>query len=350
MTEPIYVPALPARWSALTAYDNLAPDVRARVAPLWTVPPRVARTQGRHPYDPDPAALARHAHDALDEIARVQRDRPAWIDTCHVEREQGFPGVGACRPPLRPVTGIERDAGQQVACAEAARAGGTGLGIRVRPHTAEGTADVLCRLLHRIAFARCPVDLLLDLGAVDEDQGADHTALHALNLLGPLHPWRTVVLLAGSFPRAFPEGYGASLAETYRADRFLPDRLRHATGGRGPHLVHGDYGAHDTASADRVSDTGDDPFRGALRYTAARTFLVGEVPAESGHHLTVRALARAIVDTPDFRGAAYSAGDRWLRACADGSGLPGTGHPDLWICAGHIQHLTHVARELRRHS
>ncbi|MER5206567.1 hypothetical protein [Streptomyces sp. NPDC002825] len=358
---PLYVPALPARPSALAAYDHLSPDVRVRVAPLWTVPPRVGgeRNPARppaQPRDPDPVALRRHTHDVLALVARVQGDRPAWVDTRHVEREPGLPGLGTVRPPLRPVTGIERDPTQQVACAEAARAGRTGLGIRVGPNNprnpgiGEGTAEALCRLLKRIAFAHCPVDLLLDLGAVDEGQGAEHTALQALNLLGSLHPWRTVVLLAGAFPRTCPGRCGAPLAETYRADRLLPDLLGHTGSGSGPRPTHGDYGAHDAASADRVSDIGDDPFRGALRYTAEHTFLIGEVPAESGHHRTVRAVAREIVTSPHFRGAEYSEGDRWLRTCADGSGLPGTGHPDLWIWAGHVQHLTHMARELRRHS
>ncbi|WP_426368866.1 beta family protein [Streptomyces sp. E-08] len=346
---------MPARTSALGAYACLAPDVRACVAPLWTVPPRVGRerTPGcppPHPLDPDPAALRDHAHRALADIARVQRGRPAWVDTCHIEREPGFPGLGTLPAPLRPVTGVERDPAQQTACAEAARARGTGLGIRVRPHTGERTAEALHRLLRRIASARCRVDLLVDLGEVDEDRGADRAALRALNLLRPLHPWRTVVLLAGAFPRTRPPAYGTPVAEIGRADRLLPELLRHTDGGPGPRPVHGDYGAHDAASADRVSDTGDDPFRGALRYTGERTFLVGEVPAESDHHLTVRALAREIVASPHFRGAEYSEGDRWLRACADGRGLPDTGHPDFWIAAGHIQHLTHVARELRRHS
>ncbi|MFB6837665.1 hypothetical protein [Streptomyces sp. NPDC056361] len=355
-TEPIYVPALPARRNALAAYGALAPDVRAAVTPLWTVPPRVGpqRTPGHgrpHPPDPDALALGSHVHRVLAGIARAQRDRPAWVDTRHVE--SGPRAFATGPPPLRPVTGTERAAWQQVACAEAAAAGGGGLGVRVRPSRAvsdERWAENVVRLLHRIAFARCPVDLLLDLGPVDDtDHGAHRRALHALDLLGPLHPWRSVVLLAGSFPRTRPEGYGAALTETGRADRDLRDLLRHTNGGLGPQPVYGDYGAHDPASADRVSDTGDDPFRGAVRYTTTRTFLVGEVRADGpDHHLTVRAHARDIVDTADFRGAAYSRGDRWLQACADGSGPPGTAHPDAWICAGHLQHLTHVARELRR--
>ncbi|MEV8590821.1 hypothetical protein [Streptomyces sp. NPDC051180] len=355
VTEPIYVPALPARRSGFAAYGGLAPDVRAAVAPLWTVPPRVGpeRTPGRrptHPPDPDALALGGHLHRALTGIARVQRDRPAWVDTRHVE---SGPRAFVTGPyPLRPVTGPERAAWQQVACAEAAAAGGGGLGVRVRPDPAPGGrwAEGVGRLLHRIAFAHCPVDLLLDLGAVDDaDDAAPRTALHALDLLGPLHPWRAVVLLAGAFPRSRPEGYGAALTETGRADRDLRDLLRHTGGGTGPQPLYGDYGAHDPASADRVSDTGHDPLRGAVRYTTRRTFLVGEVRAGGpGPHHGVRALARDIVDSDDFRGASYSRGDRWLQACADGTGPPGTGHPDAWICAGHLQHLTHTARELRR--
>ncbi|MEU4065524.1 hypothetical protein AB0F25_24405 [Streptomyces wedmorensis] len=343
-TEPIYVPALPARRSALAAYGGLTPDVRGAVAPLWTVPP-----PGRAP---DATALGDHLRRALADIAQVQGGRPAWVDTRHVEG--GLRTFEAGPPPLRPVTGTERAAWQQVACAEAAAAGGSGLGVRVRAARADADerwVEGVSRLLHRIAFARCPLDLLLDLGRVVDgaDHPALHRALHALDLLVPLHPWRSVVVLAGSFPRAHPEGYGSPLTETGRADRDLRDLLRHTIGGQRPQPLYGDYGAHDPASADRVSDTGDDPFRGALRYTTTRTFLVGEIRADGpGHHLSVRAQAREIVDTADFRGAAYSLGDRWLQACADGSGPPGTGHPDAWICAGHLQHLTHVARDLRR--
>ncbi|MFE0642750.1 hypothetical protein ACFW2Y_14205 [Streptomyces sp. NPDC058877] len=362
MSGPMYVPALPARPSGLAAYGALTPDVRAVVTPLWTVPPHVggARTREKgapHRPDPDPLAPVGHLRTALHRMVGVQCGRPAWVDARHAEGEPRhllaeFRSLLA-RTPLRPVTGVERDVRQQEASAEVARASGNGLGLRVPPEALlhGRLRDAVGSLLERIAFARCPVDLLLDLGAVDEDhRGPCRTALRALNALAPLHPWRTVVLLSGAFPRTHPRGYGAPLAETYRTDRFLPDLLRRAVGRHGTHPVHGDYGAHDPTSADRVSDTGRVPFRGALRYTTARTFLVGEVPAGTDHHVTVRRLAREIVGSPDFRGAGYSAGDRWLSACADGSGPLGTGHPDAWICAGHAQHLTHVARELRRHS
>ncbi|MFI5791787.1 hypothetical protein [Streptomyces sp. NPDC051677] len=36
MVEPIYVPVLPTRRDAWTAYEALDPLVRRRIAPLWT--------------------------------------------------------------------------------------------------------------------------------------------------------------------------------------------------------------------------------------------------------------------------------------------------------------------------
>ncbi|MEK8170120.1 hypothetical protein NKH77_11275 [Streptomyces sp. M19] len=39
----------------------------------------------------------------------------------------------------------------------------------------------------------------------DEHQQADKWALHALDLLGPLRRWRTLAMMAGSFPASLPK-------------------------------------------------------------------------------------------------------------------------------------------------
>ncbi|SEC12938.1 beta family protein [Streptomyces sp. TLI_105] len=362
-SEPLYVPALPARPSALAAYDRLAPGVRAGVAPLWSVPPRTggARTLGRRPYrplDPDPSALARHLRTALRRLVGVQRGLPAWVDAFHAEDEprhlvtefrQGLAGT-----PLRPVTGFERDVRQQTASAEAARASGNGLGVRVFLHALpdEPLRDEIRGLLARIAFAGCPVDLLLDLGGVvDEHHPAEKWALRALALLGPLHPWRTVAVLAGSFPRTFPEGYGAPLAEAQRFDWDLWHMLADGPERPGVRVTYGDYGADHTGGVDRPSEAGGGSPWGIVRYTTDRTFLLGRVPTQgSGHADAVRALVREIVHAEDFRGAGFSEGERRLVGCAEGNGSRGAGTPAVWLGTGHIQHMAQVVRGLRRHS
>ncbi|MGW8767529.1 beta family protein [Streptomyces sp. NPDC055815] len=363
MSEPIYVPALPARWSALTAYDQLTPEVRARVAPLWTVAPRVgrARTLGTRPYrplDPDPAALAGRLRTALHRLVVAQRGLPAWVDTFHAEDEPWQLGTefrhGLTGTSLRPVTGVERDVRQQLATAEAARASGNGLGVRVFVHALpdERLRDEVGGLLERIGRAPCPVDLLVDLGGVvDEHRPAEKWALRSLALLGPLHRWRTIAVVAGSFPRTYPEGYGAPLAEAQRFDWDLWHMLVDGPEQPPVRVTYGDYGADHAGGADRPSTAGGGSPWGVVRYTTDRTFLLGRVPTQGSDHAdAIRELVREIVEAEDFRGAEFSEGERWLVSCADGSGTAGAGNPAVWLRAGHVQHMAQVVRGLRRHS
>ncbi|WP_406063668.1 beta family protein [Streptomyces sp. NBC_01077] len=360
-SDPLYVPALPARRNALDAYDSLPPRVGACVTPLWSIPPRVGRlrTMGRrppHPLDPDPAALAAHLGAVLHRIETVQHGRPAWVDAFHVE-DQAWPFAtaglpGAARTSLRPVTGVGRAAGQQTASAEAARASGSGLGIRVflTGLPDEELRDEVVLLLDRIAFAHCPLDLLLDLGAVvDEHCPAEKWALRALALLGPLHRWRTVVLLAGSFPPAYPDDYGAPLAEAQRFDWDVWHMLVDGPDRPEVRVVYGDYGADHTGGADRPVAVGGGSPWGIVRYTTERTFLLARVPTRGLDHAdAIRALVQEIVCAEGFRGAEFSAGERWLVSCAAGAGSEGVGGPTIWLRTGHVQHMAQVVRALRR--
>ncbi|MFB7514809.1 hypothetical protein [Streptomyces sp. NPDC056144] len=353
MSAPLYVPALPARSSAFLAYAGLAPRLRAAVAPLWTIPPRVPDAR-----DPDPPALAHHLRKALRRAAHAQRGTPAWLDAPHAERQA--PGLlgeftqALADTPLRPVTGVDRPLRHQLASAEAARARGDGLGIRVPlPELPdERLRDALGTLLERTAVAGSPLDLLLDLGAVaDEHLPAEKWALRALDLLGPLHPWRTVAVLAGAFPRRVPEGYGAPLAEAERLDWDLWHLLVDGPERPAFPLTYGDYGADHPAALDRPAEAGGGSPWGVLRYTTDRTFLLGRVPTRGdGRAEAIRATAREIVEAEDFRGSRFGAGERWLVACAHGRGSEGAGHPAVWRRVAHLQHLTKTARDLRRRS
>jgi hypothetical protein len=51
---------------------------------------------------------------------------------------------------------------------------------------------------------------------------------------------------------------------------------------------------------------------------------------------------------PEFRGAAASEGERWLRDCAAGSltATEGTGQVAVWLRMGNVQHMTHVVQSL----
>ncbi|MDX3131389.1 hypothetical protein PV367_16760 [Streptomyces europaeiscabiei] len=63
---------------------------------------------------------------------------------------------------------------------------------------------------------------------------------------------------------------------------------------------------------------------------------------------SIRAAARRVRDLSDFRGAAASAGETWLRDCADGPPADGdgSGNHTQWLWAGIAQHMTFAVRSL----
>ncbi|MDI3419453.1 beta family protein [Streptomyces luteolus] len=357
------MPALPARSSALAAYAKLKPWVRAVTAPLWTVPPRTGpeRLLGHRPdvlYDRDRVALAAHVRGRTVEILKAQGSFQAWVDAFHVEDEEG-PVTGELwnhllHSPVRPVTGVERPEWQQDVTARVARVSGNGLGIRVfLPDLPdERRAEALLRILDRLRADPVPLDLLLDLGSVTEEHHrADKWALHALDLLGALHGWRTVVVLAGSVPREVPDLAVGALAEPHRFDWDIPHMVLHDGEAREaplPLLTYGDYGAQHARAADLPMDGGGGRPWGLLRYTTDRTFLLAKAPTAGEERAAdVRALARRLIETEEYRGAGFSDGDSWLDGCARGAGRVGTGGAAEWITAGHSQHMSYVAHQLR---
>ncbi len=306
------------------------------------------------PLDRDPAALTQYVRTKAAEIAQAQQGLPAWLDAFHVEDEPGPVSTGMWKlladSPLRPVTGTERADWQQIACAELARASGNGLGIRILVTALpdECCAAAVRRLLDHIGTPPPAVDLLLDLRAITEEHHpAEKWALRALDLLGSLHGWRTVVLLAGSFPRLPPESPEMTLEDAHRFDWDTWHMVRHTRGAQATPVTYGDYGAQPTGGADQPSERGGGPAWGVLRYTTERTFLMIKAPTEGPNRSsTVRSLARQIVEAHDFRDSGFSDGERWLHDCAHGVGSDGAGTPEIWIRAGHVQHMTYVVRQL----
>ncbi|MFE6843213.1 hypothetical protein [Streptomyces sp. NPDC057686] len=110
-------------------------------------------------------------------------------------------------------------------------------------------------------------------------------------------------------------------------------------------VTYGDYGAHRAFAAD--TGAGGGPPWGVLRYTTDRTFILAKAPTTGeGHAEEVRETARRMIAEPDFRGAGFGEGDRWLHECATGRATPGVGNADRWIRAGHSRHLACAARRL----
>ncbi|MGX1851651.1 beta family protein [Streptomyces sp. NPDC055299] len=347
MPEPLYVPVLATRPHAAHAYRELRPAVQAAVAPLWTLPPRPGL---------QPDVLAAALRRDLAVVSRVQRHRPAWLDAPFAD---GTETTALCEvlpqywslTPLRPVTGPGRPPAQQAAALASAASCGGGLGIRVRMtgEWLDGAVEDVRALRDRADPAVC-LDLLLDLAAVRADRpDAGKETLRALDALIPLAPWRCVAVMAGGFPELTAALVEQDLAEEPRTDW----GLWHEIGASGraylPLLRYGDYGILAPRALERTPSEGrGGPSWGVLRYTTQRSFLLCKVLTRGEDRAAVtRAAAGRLLGLDDFRGAGASAGEGWLRSCAQGAGPVGTGNHTVWNRVGNVQHMTYVVESLR---
>ncbi|TMU92394.1 hypothetical protein [Streptomyces sp. DASNCL29] len=360
MVEPVYVPVLPTRRSAWDAYASLEPHVRRRVAPLWTVVPRVGpeRTRGACPEtdpDTDSPQLGHWFTTRMDHLIRAMDGLPGWVDPVHIERHVEASAIGlwhvATRSELRLVTGPERAPTLQRYAADLAFLSGRGIGIRVLLDAARdepSPADLLT-LIARLCLPPTQLDLILDIGMVTDVIEATKLALVGVDVLGALVPWRTVVLTAGAFPRdrEHLEAPPTRLAE--RRDWQIHQTVRAARPELPGPLLYGDYSVEHAHSAN-VSARRYGPPYGLLRYTAPYDFLIARAPLRGPDHADrVRAMARRIVTYDAFRGIEDTTagdGERWLRTCAYGDGSTGSGNAEKWIQVGHLQHMNYVARQL----
>jgi Beta protein len=350
MSEPLYVPVLPVRPHARMAYERLRPDIQAAVAPLWNLPPSPGTT---------PAQLKRaHWQKGLRRVRGVHRRHPGWIDAPFAEAAQIsalaaiLAEYTALNRLLRPVTGPERSEAQQTAAVETARRCGCGVGVRVRmPGEWDGAvAEAVGALLDRVD-REVPVDLLLDLcGVLPGRPDAGKEALRALDALVALvGDWRTIAVLGGGFPQVTDDMLELGAPhEDPRADWDMWHEIRAGRRECLSRLKYGDYGVQPAAALATEPGSGGPPW-GVLRYTTDRSYVLCKVPnAGPDRTAGIRGAACRIHDLPDFRGAAASAGETWLRDCADGpmTDSEGAGNHTQWLWAGNVQHMTYVVRRL----
>ncbi|MFI6278922.1 hypothetical protein [Streptomyces sp. NPDC050988] len=364
MVEPIYVPVLPTRRDAWKAYERLDLQVRRWIAPLWTVVPRVGpeRTRGARctpDQDGDQAALDRWLTPRMDQLIEAMDGNPGWVDAAHVEGSVLGAAVSLwrlmTRSGLRLVTGPERDPKLQRYAADLAFLSGRGIGIRVLVDAPpdEPRSTELLSLLDRLCLSPSQSDLILDIGAVVDVTEAGKRAIVALDLLGTLVPWRTVVLTSGAFPRVHDSPGAEAAYVAQRHDRHLYQAIREARPATSRAVVYGDYSVEHAFSANIPSIRRPGPPWGLMRYTAPDGFLIGRAPTRvfggvrgADRVDRVRATARWITESDAFRGAEYGDAEGWLYECAHGEGSDGSGNAETWIKMGHIQHMNFVVNQL----
>ncbi|MFE6779472.1 beta family protein [Streptomyces sp. NPDC057702] len=346
MSVSPYVPVLPTRPHAVAAFRDLPRDAHRHITPLWTLPPRVG-------VPPEP--LARYVAKDAERAASAQSRTPAWLDAPFADAAEAAVLADTLNPEwwegrlLRPVTGPGRPAAQQSLALAVVRQHGLPLALRVRlpgewnDRAALAAAEV-AELLGRVP-ADHPVHLVLDLGTVLPDRpDAGKEALRALDALLPLAPWRAVTVVAGGFPEPPDDFREGTPYEAPRTDWEIWHEMRHAGRPALAGLGYGDYGIHPATYVTRPPASGGGPSWGVLRYTTDRSYHLARVPFGKRYDDANRAAVKSLTGLTDFRGAAASAGERWL--CARARGAESPGNHSTWNRAGNIQHMAFVATSL----
>jgi len=161
MPGPLYVPVLPVRAHAASAFGKLDAQTADRTAPLWTLP--VIGGGAGQP--------AESVQKALRSAVRVQQHRAGWLDAPYTSLDDD-PYAELLRyywsdTPLLPVADPARPRSHQALAAECAAETGGGLGVRIRvPGAFRDELAAHTEALLAYVGAGVPMDLLLDLQAV----------------------------------------------------------------------------------------------------------------------------------------------------------------------------------------
>lgn len=356
-----YVPSLRCKQGEYAAFKALDKTARAGLTPLWEVQPFVLDDDEEG--DIDVKAIQKRVDDYLSRLTKALSEvlvgSSCFLDAGLLDSDlrhssgqlplnvlvSRLDEVGA---DVVPVTGPDRDAGYNGGAVALAATRDRGLCLRL------GAADIsnprsLVGYLEALNIAPQKIDIIVDLKFLEE-AGLALTAAFlpsALNQLTGLGAWRTVTLLAGSFPVDFTS-MGSGLLSIPRREWSLWTQLLGLSNEALSRLpTFGDFGvSHPVYRELPPVATGS----AAIRYTGEDEWLVfrGRSVRDSrfGGYAQYHALSRMCVSHPVYRGPDYSDGDKYIMECSKRDSKPGNN--TTWRYVGTNQHLTFVAMEVSK--
>lgn len=351
-----YVPLLKAKQGEYGALEDLPVNVKDEMTPLLEVAPV--------PWDWDTDTPAKTIDNHLQSLAANLirawgADREFFVDTLYLDDgdrlADGRSPVAAVMDDCRAagllaiaVTGPSRSAAHHADVAAAIAQDGRGVCIRVAQ---DDLADLLQldqalgALLTTLGVGRGDADLVIDFEHVAENQVPTVTlaATAVLATLAGIADWRTLTIALGAFPENLSGFAANSVSQASRADwsAWLALVARRQSLPRLP--TFGDYAITGTQL------TEIDPrvmlMSANLRYTtdAEWTILKARNVRDHGYG-QFNDLCRLLVARPEFKGAGFSAGDGYIKACADGR--DGPGNATSWRRCATNHHLTFVVDQI----
>jgi len=225
------------------------------------------------------------------------------------------------------------------------QAEGSGCCIRLTSSEMEEPEEAIASLLEATHMNAGEVDLVIDLGAILEEQAQSmYLVLRGLlQALPQIAAWRSLVVVGSSFPLDLTKIKADEAALITRAEWGAWRRLL-ANQDRIPRLpAFGDYGVS------HPDITEIDPriiqMSANLRYTTTESWLVlkGRSVRRAGYEQT-RALCQRLVARDEYCGDDFSWGDQWVSERAQGA--TGPGNATTWRKVGTNHHLVYVVTQI----
>jgi hypothetical protein len=218
---------------------------------------------------------------------------------------------------------------------------GSSLCLRLSPEElkSDSIGDVVQACLARYGASAPHVDLVIDRGRVD---GGSVTYPEFAQRIPSVDAWRTLTVLAGSFPKDLA---GLARNETHHLRRFELRQWRDLNSWSGRRPAFGDYTIQHVYFKEPVRVPN---YSASVRYTIEEDFLVlrGEGVLNEGGPGRGQwsAWATLLTEMPEFFGASFSAGDRYVAERATDWSNPGTAQ--RWLEAAFSHHVTTTALQV----
>ena len=337
-----YVPVMRIKAAERKALRTLDAALRSRTSPLLECPPRVL-----HGCDTR-AKLERRLDHVVDDIAGWSR-RSVFIDFSMLQSAAAdaldVMARRAAAAGIRAVPVVSLKIGVGTAYARCVRTlldrSGATICLRVSPEELKlsSIGEMVDQRLKSYGAAPAFTDLVIDRGLVNSGTTTYEEFAH---LIPSVDEWRTLTVLAGSFP---PDLSGLAPGNTYRLPRFEWRQWRALDSWSKRRPAFGDY----TIQFAQIRESVPSPNPSAsIRYTTEDDYFVlrgeGILNRRGPGRAQWNAWAALLVERPEYFGATFSEGDRYIAERAIDESRFGT--PQTWLRAGFSHHLTATALQV----
>ena len=350
-----YVPILKSKTAELSALRDIADKWKANITPLIDV----ISLPWDYSENKPKKTLKKHLDDTATKISRSWgSDDPVFIDLMYVaSNNETVSSKHALNyfwdilleknTGIIPVVGTERDENYLAAVELITSSSDTGICLRIEQSDLDDLdtlESVIDALLARFNTAPDECDLIIDFKSIPIQGVGDQISYITtiVNQFPKISRWRTFTIAASSFPQ-FLKDITADTSKLIPREELSIWRQIVSKKSLRRLPSFGDYAIEYPGMSE--ADYRKIKIPVSLRYSTPAHWRVfkGREKNRYGHD-QFNAICNVLVNSSEYSGAVYSAGDEYISSCANN--LDGPGNPQKWRWVGFSHHLTMVSRQI----